>query len=202
MLIPHLKTPSPDLWVDTALSAMITHNDSGSIAACLSFIHMLWQLLKMDTPPDPEWYVETFTTVARGLETDEGYTPRGGAFTDYKGPIWKFVQEKAVAAYKRKLSAVEACNSWYSGAFLLETVPSVIFILMKYGGNLEEAIVRAVNDTRDNDSIAAIVGAAVGALFGKKEIPERWLSKLSGRTSNSDDGRVFELLREAERRWG
>ena len=50
MLIPHLKTPSLDLWVDTALSAMITHNDSGSIASCVSFVNMLWQLFKMDAP--------------------------------------------------------------------------------------------------------------------------------------------------------
>jgi ADP-ribosylglycohydrolase len=202
MLIPHLKTPSPDLWVDTALSAMITHNDSGSIAACLSFIHMLWQLLKMDSPPDPEWWLETYVSVARKLETNERYTPRGGAFTDFKGPIWRFVQEIVGAAYKRNLSVMEACNSWYSGAFLLETVPSVIFVLMKHAGNLEEAIIRAVNDTRDNDSIAAIVGAAVGALFGKKGIPERWLSKLSGRTSYSDDGRVLELIEKARTIWG
>ena len=38
---------------------------------------------------------------------------------------------------------------------------------------LEEAIVRAVNDTRDNDTIAAIVGAAVGALHGKSALPDR-----------------------------
>ena len=65
---------------------------------------------------------------------------------------------------------------------------------MKYGDNLEEAIVRAVNDTKDNDTIAAIVGAAVGALHGKKGIPEKWISKLSGRTRKRDDGRIFELL--------
>jgi ADP-ribosylglycohydrolase len=59
-------------------------------------------------------------------------------------------------------------------------------------------MVRAVNDTRDNDTIAAIVGAAVGALHGKRRIPERWLENHSGRTSFSDDGRIFELLEMAE----
>ena len=62
---------------------------------------------------------------------------------------------------------------------------------------MEEAIVGAVNDTNDNDTIAAIVGAAVGALHGKRAIPERWLKNLLGRTSYTDDGRVFELLRKA-----
>jgi len=202
MVIPHLKSATTDLWIDTALGAMITHNDSGSTASCISFINMLWQLLKMDTPPDPEWWLETYVSVARDLETDEEYTPRGGAFMDYRGPIWRFVLEKVGAAYKSNLSVVEACNSWYSAAFLLETVPSVIYILMKHGRNLEEAIVRAVNDTWDNDTTAAIVGAAVGVLHGRSAIPERWIKNLLGRTSYTDDGRVFSLLDEAKRVWG
>ncbi|MFH0825519.1 MAG: ADP-ribosylglycohydrolase family protein [Pseudomonadota bacterium] len=94
------------------------------------------------------------------------------------------------------------CLSWYSGAYILETVPSAIYILMKHGHDFEEAIVRAVNDTRDNDTVAAIVGAAVGALHGKGAIPDKWLSNLLGRTMHNDDGRIFELLREARNRWG
>jgi ADP-ribosyl-[dinitrogen reductase] hydrolase len=202
MGIPHLKTATPDLWVDTALCAMMTHNDSGSTASCISFINMLWQLLRMDIPPDPEWWLETYVAVARDLETGESYTPRGGTFKSYSGPIWKFVQEKVGAAYKENLSVVEACNSWYSAAFLLETVPSVIYTLMKHGQNLEEAIAMAVNDTKDNDTIGAIVGAAVGALHGKQAIPKRWVKNLPGRTSYTDDGRVFELLKKARGRWG
>ena len=77
---------------------------------------------------------------------------------------------------------------------MLETVPSVIYILMRHADNLEEAIVRAVNDTKDNDTIAAIVGAAVGALHGKEAIPKRWIQNLPGRTTDCDDGKVFELL--------
>ena len=57
---------------------------------------------------------------------------------------------------------------------------------------------RAVNDTRDNDTIAAIVGAAVGALHGEDALPQRWRQGLLGRTRESDDGRVFDLLDQAE----
>jgi ADP-ribosylglycohydrolase len=201
MLVPHLKSGTADLWADTALSAMMTHNDSVSIASCISFVNMLWQLLEMDSPPRPEWWLETFVEAAKELESDESYSPRGGAFTDYQGPLWRFVQEKVGEAHRRGLTVVEACDQWYSGAFLLETVPSVLFILMRHGNDLEEAIVRAVNDTKDNDTIAAIVGAAVGALHGKRRIPDRWLSNLSGRTGENDDGKVFHLLEEARRLW-
>jgi len=73
---------------------------------------------------------------------------------------------------------------------------------MKHGHQLEEVIIRAVNDTKDNDTVAAIVGAAVGALHGKEKLPERWISNLSGRLSYQDDGRVFELLNKAKKIWG
>ena len=84
---------------------------------------------------------------------------------------------------------------------MLETVPSVIYILMRHGHDPEEAILRAVNDTKDNDTTAAIVGAAVGALHGKNSIPEKWLRNLSGRTTDSDDGRVFDLIETAKRKF-
>jgi len=56
---------------------------------------------------------------------------------------------------------VEANELWESGAYLLETVPMELYILMKYYDNLEEAVVKAVNDTKDNDTIGSIMGAAV-----------------------------------------
>jgi len=197
MLIPHLDTRTTDLWVDTALSAMITHNDSGSLAACLSFVYMLWHLLQMENAPQPHWWLDTYVAMARDLEVDETYRSRSSAFADYKGPIWRFVEDKVGQAYCDKLSVLEACHQWYSGAYLLETVPSVLYILMRHGDDPDEAIIRAVNDTKDNDTIAAIVGAAVGALHGKTKLPERWISNLAGRTTDHDDGRIYELLEQA-----
>ena len=84
----------------------------------------------------------------------------------------------------------------------METVPSVLFILERHSNDPEEAIVRAVNDTRDNDSVAAIVGAAVGALNGLEAVPRRWRERLVGRTTADDDGRVFDLLERARVRFG
>jgi len=81
--------------------------------------------------------------------------------------------------------------------FCWKTVPSVLLILSKFGHDPEEAIVRAVNDTKDNDTVAAIVGAAVGALHGKKGLPSRWLNALTGRTRTRDDGRIVELIETA-----
>ncbi len=201
MLIPHLRSAAADLWVDTALSAMMTHNDSASIAACISFVNLLWHLMQMDAPPQPGWWLETYVEVARGLEVDDTYRPRGGDYAGYRGTLWRFVEDRVSEAHHRGLAVLEACNAWYSGAYLLETMPSALYILMRHGHDVGEAIVRAVNDTRDNDTIAAIVGAAVGALHGKAKVPDRWLAGLCGRTGDRDDGRLFELLTEANRLW-
>ena len=45
----------------------------------------------------------------------------------------------------------------------------------------EGAIVGAVNEGGDADTIGAIAGAVAGARFGATELPDRWLSTLEGR---------------------
>ena len=96
----------------------------------------------------------------------------------------------------------EAGGAFYSRAYLRETVPVVLFILARHGTDPETAIVRAVNDTKDNDTVAAIVGAAVGAMHGEDALPRRWRDGLLGRTSSDDDGRMFELLDRAQAVFG
>lgn len=201
MLIPHLREPSAELWIDTALSAMITHNDAGSTAACVALVHMLWRLLGMSAPPKANWWLETFVGTMKELEGQTCYRAKGGRFFGYEGPIWRFVEEKVTEAYRAGISTLEACDQWHSGAFLLETVPSVLYILMCRGTDPEEAIVRAVNDTRDNDTIAAIVGAAMGALYGRDALPAGWIGRLMECAGATEADRVQSLLNAARQRW-
>lgn len=198
ILTPHLKSPTSDLWTDTALCAMITHNDAGSIAACLAFVRTLWLLLQMDTTPSSDWWLDQYATVA-DLEAGHTYRCRTPHLPNFQGSISQFVAEHVAAAYSDGESTLDACNRWYSGAYLLETVPCALYILMRHADDPEEAIVRAVNDTRDNDTIASIVGAAVGALHGRDALPPRWIDGLSGRTTASDDGEVFRLITATKR---
>jgi ADP-ribosylglycohydrolase len=203
MLVPYLRAPSTDLWADTALSAIVTHDDAASTSACLAWVAMLWDLLGMAVPPEPAWWRCRYVELARDLEGDETvYAPRGGAFAGYEGPLWRFVDERLAAAEAADLTVVEACDQWYSGAYLLETVPSVLYILARHGADPEEAIVRAVNDTKDNDTVAAIVGAAAGALHGASALPARWVEQLGGRTRVYDDGEVQRIIARAQERWG
>lgn len=196
ILVPHLRAGGRGLWADTVLAAMMTHNDRSSTATCLAFVAMLWDLLDMETTPAREWWLDRFVELAADLEGDTRYSPRGGRFADYRGPLWRYALEGVRRAEREGLSTVEACDAWYSGAYLMETLPCVLLILTRYADDPETAIIRAVNDTRDNDTAGAIVGAAVGALHGRSSLPERWVNGLSGRTAESDDGRMFQLLEQ------
>lgn len=198
LLIPHLTTGGCGLWADVTLGSMLTHNDRCSTASCLAFVAMLWDLLDMSGPPDPGWWLQRYTACMADLEGASTYQPRGGLLTEYQGPSWAYTRSRVLWAEEERIGTQQACDAWYSGAFLLETVPCALLILTRHGHDPEAAIIRAVNDCRDNDTIAAIVGAAVGALHGRCALPARWLDGLSGRTSFDDDGKMFELLDRAQ----
>ena len=201
MLLPHLAVGGTAIWADTALSTLLTHNDRAAITASLAWVAMLWELLDMSGPPPRTWWGERYCELAHDLEGDAEYSPRGGLFTSYTGPSWRFVQERLAWADAAQMPVLDACNAWFSGAYLLETLPSVLYILMCHADDPEEAIVRAVNDTKDNDTVAAIVGAAVGALYGRAAYPAAWIEGLMGRTTDCDDGRVFALIEAAHLRF-
>jgi ADP-ribosyl-[dinitrogen reductase] hydrolase len=201
VLLPHLRRGGYGLYADAAIAASVTHNDPASTSACVAFVDMLWQLLYMRAVPPSDWWLQAFCKIAGRLEGDKKYSPRLKNI-NYQGPVWQFTQEEVSKAVNKKISTLDACNLWGSGAYMLETVPSFIYILTQYGQDPEKAIIRAVNDTKDNDSIAAIVGAAVGALHGKSKLPTRWIKGLLGRTREKDDGHVFELIEQARSKFG
>lgn len=50
--------------------------------------------------------------------------------------------------------------------------------------SFEEAIIGAVNDGGDADTIAAITGSLAGAKFGYKNIPSKWIDQLDPKVKN------------------
>lgn len=184
----------------TVYAAALTHNDEAAVASSVGFAGLLYECLgngAQGQRSGTSW-LDTFLRYARPVETGKKYAPRSRQIT-FEGTVCDFVEEFVRPEVAEGTSTLEACERWYSAAYLLETVPAVLLILASHGHDPEEAIIRAVNDTRDNDTVAAIVGAAVGALHGEQALPERWRSGLLGRTRPDDDGHVFELLDEALR---
>lgn len=195
VILPHLRRPTSGLWADAALAAAVTHNDRLSTGACVAFVRLLWECLHARRPPPHTWWVEGFAATLRPLEGEEPrYHPRTPGGDEVRVTGWRFTHGVVVDALGRGLTSRQACDAWRSGAYLLETLPSALHLLELFGSDPEEAILRAVNDTWDNDTIAAVVGAAVGALHGAEALPRAWVEGLLGRTGADDDGRVFGLL--------
>lgn len=200
IVLLHAEGPSGALWLDAAMASIVTHRDASSVASCVAFADLLARYLRLTQPPTPEWTLATFLATARRICTDEVYRARGGRFAGWQGSFPDYLEHVLADAVRNDWNTRDACDAWHSGAYLLETVPSVLWILARHAHDPEEAIVRAVNDTHDNDTIAAIVGAAVGALHGANALPAHWRQGLIGRTQGGDDGQVFRLVEAAVRR--
>jgi ADP-ribosylglycohydrolase len=200
VLIPHLLESSPALWADAAIAGMVTHNDRTSNACCVAMVALLWAALDSNERPAAGWWLDRFVEVAGPLEGETELVPRCDRYrTSYRGPLARFVSTHVREAIDAGKSVREISDEFWSAAFLLETIPAVLAILERHSASPRDAIVRAVNDTWDNDTVAAIVGAVVGALHGRKALPQEWVDGLLGRTGERDDGRVFELIRDAKR---
>lgn len=199
LVVLHPEGNGASLWLDTALASIVTHRDAASVASCVAFTDLLTRLLRLPAPPTADWILGTFVATVRQVCTDEPYHPRGGRFDGSEGSFADYLERVLATATRERWNTREACEAWLSGAYLLETVPSVLWILASHAHDAEEAIVRAVNDTHDNDTVAAIVGAAVGALHGARALPTSWRAGLLGRTCEADDGVVFRLVEAAVR---
>lgn len=67
-----------------------------------------------------------------------------------------------------------------SGSFVISTLEAALWTIANTQ-NYEEAVLLAVNLGSDADTVAAITGGIAGILYGKEQIPERWISKLKGK---------------------
>ena len=188
VVLPHLKDPTPDLWADAAIAGMITHNDGASNSACVALVKLIWDCFAGDVPGAPKEWIERYIEVAAPLEPDDEYESQS-AVTPFVGTVSAFVERELPKALAEKLSVFEACARWGSGAYLIETVPSVLYILARHGDSFEEAVRRAVNDTWDNDTIACIVGAVMGAAHGRSAIPKSWIEGLQ---RDGEPGKLLE----------
>jgi ADP-ribosyl-[dinitrogen reductase] hydrolase len=198
LLLPHLSEQAGGLWPDVVAATVLTHRDEAAVAASVGLVGLLAECVAREgeATPSPAWWHETFLKYARTVETGIHYgapAPGGG----FQGTLCERVEQLVGPALTTDTGVREAAAAWSSGSYLLETVPCVLLVLARHGDEPEEAIVRAINDTRDSDTIGAIVGAVLGALSGDRVFPVRWTDGLLGRTREADDGQVQRLADKA-----
>lgn len=203
VVLPHLRTGGTPLWTDVAVSTAVTHNEPLAIAVNLAWVALLWRLLNGDAPERPREWLDTFGEVLRLMDAGLAYELRvsNGPLQQWHGRLSELLDTEVRAVVHQGTPVRDAAARWSSGAYLMETVPCVLHIVSQFGHAPREAMLAAVNDTRDNDTIAAIVGAAMGAAHGTAWIPYEWRQGLLGRVNGDDDGRVFTLVEEAVARF-
>ena len=109
----------------------------------------MWEALQLRPRVPQGFWLERFIALARAVEGDEPrYLPRSPNLPARRTCMWTLTDRLVRDALAEGRPVAAACDGWYSGAFLLETVPAVLYILERHGNEPEEAIVRAVNDTK------------------------------------------------------
>jgi len=200
VVIPYLKNEGDmrALWADTVLSTMLTHNDPLAIGSSVAFVDLLTSLLTIDEVPEFEALLSRFCSILSDIVGNKVYKGRMQRTGEIDN-VSEFFMKAIEYGIKNDLSIIDFNERMGSGAYLLETVPTVLYILKKYIDSPLEAMIQAINYTHDNDTIGSIVGSAMGALYGRRAFKIKWINNLSGRIRENDDGTVFRLIEETRR---
>ncbi len=193
LVLPHLRRPSTVLWSDAALATFITHGHPIALAASVGFIDLLWEVLRMPTgiAPEPLWWIDRYVQTTRQIDIDpipqllstDG-VPKWIA--DFQGTLCDFIDGPVREAFQKGVPLRDACslNGFGSRADCVQTVPACLYVLMCHADSFESAIIAAVNDTKDNDTVAAIIGALLGALHGRQAIRPKWVDGIASHVLN------------------
>ena len=195
VLISSIKNQTENLWADTILATILTHNGPLAIGSSVAFINMLRKFVSLKGKPNSEALVKEFTDILGTFTGDTECNIRNAKIkSKFSNSAPIFIRQAIEFGYKNNMTVEQFSEYFGSGAYVLETDAVFLYILSKYITDPKEAIIQAVNYSKDNDTVASIVGAAIGALYGKEGFEKKWITNLSGRIRGNDDGKIFEMI--------
>ena len=78
-----------------------------------------------------------------------------------------------------------------ASGYVVDTLESAIYSIIN-SHNYEESTLTAINMGYDTDTVAGVTGSLAGMLYGKEDIPQRWLDKLRKKDFLEALARKFE----------
>lgn len=174
VLAPYALWHPESVPSDLLLASAFTHDDASANAACLGWAAVLLALGQSSPSlSDPQAVCEVFLKTARPLEGQRRLRSRS-PHLDFCGSLCDFIEQLVIPAHGNPATLHKERDSWYSGAFVLETIPTVLSIITEHLHEPRRAILEAVNRTWDNDTIASMVAAAMGMRYGQDAFDTEW----------------------------
>lgn len=101
----------------------------------------------------------------------------------YRDVLWALDEGKNIKNYKDARQAVEDHFAGMSGVHTNNNAALTVFGLMIGGNDVTKVIGETVAMGLDNDCTAATAGSIVGAIAGKKGVPEHWYKPFNNKLS-------------------
>lgn len=95
----------------------------------------------------------------------------------------RYYSNDSIKAYQRILKGdlnSLNINQIKSSGYVVDSLEASLWCTVK-NNTYEDAVIAAINLGEDTDTIGAITGSLNGIIYGKNNIPERWLNKLKKR---------------------
>ncbi len=121
-------------------------------------------------------FVDAVTAATRDMHDPGGLERRPGS----EVPV-RLIDRIGELPAMVHLSADDAFDILWNGAFVLESVPAALWCFLSSPQDFEHVVVPAVNQGRDADTVAAMAGTLAGATVGASRIPDRWKDDLEDR---------------------
>lgn len=109
-------------------------------------VNMLWQLLGMQPPPETRWWIDTWLATCEPLTAgrpDGQFKPRTDHPPNFSVSMADLVTQHVRPDLDWNLEVAASGDIWHSGAYLLQTVPTVLYMLSRHGHDPVEAILHS-----------------------------------------------------------
>ena len=164
---------------------LMTHNDPRSIVGAYLIAMLIRDGLAgpKKWTPSPERYEEL---IEEARWAEEMLSTGLGVSDD---PLSQNLEELSDALDCDSVELAEFCNG--ATNYVGNSVPYVVALLCGNSWEFEDGVIAAVNGGGDTDSNGAMVGAVLGAAYGARKLPKRFLDKVEEAEMIRDLGAQF-----------
>jgi ADP-ribosylglycohydrolase len=167
--------------------SVLTHRDAMAIAAAQAVAHVIALVAPRHTDPQARHLLDHLIEHVRAAEDLAGQQQEGmiANLQQHRNGFSTALARLAdcldlpfdegmarIAEYAESTSDRKDVGA--TGGYVLSSVISAIYVFLKHRGSYERAVLAAINQGGDADTMGAIVGAMSGALHGYYSIPVRW----------------------------